>query len=55
MVIKDEKDMMKLLKYLIWKLNTINNQVNNNNKVIDLLAKERAKSEQRQKFYPLGE
>lgn len=44
MVIKDEKDMMKLLKYLIWKLNTINNHVNNNSKVVDLLAKERAKS-----------
>jgi len=55
LVIKDEKDMMKLIKYLIWKLDTINNQTKNSSKVIEALAKEKLKSEQKAKPYALGE
>ena len=46
LVIKDENDMMKFIKYLVWKLETINNCVNTGAKLKEALIKQKKQEDQ---------
>lgn len=43
LVIKDEDDMMKFIKYLIWRLETINNHIKSGVKLKEALIKQNKK------------